>query len=59
MDCNKIIKIYNESCNHYCNRFTHYETIMRAEALRLQSDRNCLESMKILEKYCKSENKQK
>jgi hypothetical protein len=60
MDCNKIIKIYNESC------FVEFSTTsvfvfnkVSIMDLNFKKDQTCLESMKMLEKYCKPENKQK
>jgi len=56
MDCEKIIEIYNESCNQ---DYSASGIIVTAQVkigiknLQLQADNNCLHSMKMLEKYCK------
>lgn len=59
MDCKKIIEIYNESCHQ---DYSASGIIVTAQIkigvknLQLQADKNCLQSMKMLEKYCKNQN---
>jgi hypothetical protein len=60
MDCKKIREIYNVACTTtYSNPYINIQITMQSETLRLQNDLTCLESMKMLEKYCKPENTSK
>jgi hypothetical protein len=62
MDCEKIIEIYTEAChqNYSVSGFLVSSNIkIGVKSLQLQADNNCLESMKMLKKYCKSEIKNK
>lgn len=57
MDCKKIIEIYNESCNqtYYVSGIVVTSQVkIGQKSLILQADNNCLESMKMLDKYCKN-----
>ncbi len=57
MDCKKIIEIYSEFCKQ---QYIVNDIIVMVsqiqigrKSLQLQADHNCLESMKMLSKYCK------
>lgn len=52
MDCKKIREIYNATCNaDNINPHAYYK-FYQVEALRTKKNHTCLESMKMLEKYC-------
>lgn len=60
MDCEKIIEIYNQSCNqHYSVTGIYVSSKVKigVQDLILKADNNCLRSIELLEKYCKSESK--
>ncbi len=52
MDCKKIREIYNATCNADSINPHGYYTLYNVEALRTKKNHTCLESMKMLEKYC-------
>jgi hypothetical protein len=57
MDCEKIFEIYNESCNQtygVSGIMVNAQVKIGVKNLALQADKNCLESMKMLDKYCKN-----
>jgi len=57
MDCKKIIEIYNKSCNQtydVSGIIVTSHVKIGIKSLILQAENNCLESMKILDKYCKN-----
>lgn len=62
MDCEKIIEIYNQSCNQQFSVtgiFVTNKVKIGVQDLILKADNNCLRSIEMLEKYCKSESKNK
>ena len=62
MDCNKIIEIYTEACHQnysVSGILITAQVKIGVKGLQLQADKNCLESMKMLEKYCNFDIKNK
>ena len=60
MNCEKIIEIYNNTCNkkYFISSYFGWVTtnkVIAAEQLNLDTDRNCLQSMILLNDYCRSD----
>jgi hypothetical protein len=57
MDCKKIMEIYDDSCKQsyeVSGIIVSTRVKIVVKNLQLQSDNNCLESIKMLDKYCKN-----
>ena len=60
MDCKKIKEKFYIYCDiNYVSPSNLSSNTIALEDLNIKKDQMCLESMKMLEKYCKSENNSK